>query len=257
LSTSAAMGERFNSTTEFFSDQASVFAARYSSNPCFRDRLGLFVQGIQQAIPVPAKVLDFGCGPGVISLSLGRLGYEVIGLDGSSGMVELARAQLAWAKLPLVRFEQSDAERFDPSFGLFDAVVCSSVLEYIQDDIGLLGKLVRCLRPNGYLLISVPHTPNLLTPLDGLMRLTKVHLLRKRSRHLPYIRHSYKRERFLQTAQGMGLGDLKCTAFEFPLFGELGIRFSRYRFVGRMLLIEGRKLPTRSEDTAKGTCTRD
>ena len=102
-------------------------------------------------LPRGAHVLDFGCGPGRLSLLLARAGFRVQGVDTSEGMIEQAR------RLPrdglTVEFERI------PDHGAlvtdaYDAVVCSSVIEYVADPRELLGGLHRALRPSGILIVS-------------------------------------------------------------------------------------------------------
>jgi 2-polyprenyl-3-methyl-5-hydroxy-6-metoxy-1,4-benzoquinol methylase len=230
-----------NPTTAFFSQGGEDLANHYKKVACFRDRCALFVGGLQRTTPLPAKVLDFGCGPGVLSVELAKLGYDVLGLDGATGMVSTARASLARLGLRTARFEHLDAGFFEPNMGTFDAVVCSSVLEYIEDDVGLLAKLIACVRPGGHLFISIPHSANVFTPIEPLAHAIKLRLTRRREGHLVHSIHRYQRERFMETCQRLGMENIRCTSFECPVLGQLGVRLSRFPFLSRMFFFEARK----------------
>src|SRR5271169_5440722 len=102
------MSENLTAATAFFSGAAEPFASNYQKNPCFRDRLQLFLRAVQQSTPAGAKVLDFGCGPGVIALALAQLGYDVMGMDGATGMVETARTRAKTLNVKNARFNHVD-----------------------------------------------------------------------------------------------------------------------------------------------------
>jgi SAM-dependent methyltransferase len=112
----------------------------------------LFVRLAEQSIPAGALVLDYGCGPGRLSLLLARSGFQVSGVDTSAGMIAEARA-LDCAGLNV---EFATIKRPDEALGpnLYDAIVCSSVIEYVPDAHALLQAFRRALRGAGALIIS-------------------------------------------------------------------------------------------------------
>ena len=136
----------FDRTAEAFARtaDAQIAAGRY-----VRGRL--FVDALKRSSPQRGRVLDYGCGPGRISRLLSEEGYAVTGLDPSSGMVDVARAQ-ARAGLAL-EFGVLDA---DTGFeaGAYDAIVCSSVIEYVEDPEELLRTFHAALAPAGVLIAS-------------------------------------------------------------------------------------------------------
>lgn len=101
-----------------------------------------------------ATVLDVACGPGLYAEELVARGADVIGLDQSPRMVELARN-----RVPTGEFRVHDlADRLDwlPD-GSVDLVLFALALEYIDDRTGALRELARVLRPNGALVLSRMH----------------------------------------------------------------------------------------------------
>ena len=52
---------------------------------------GLALRVLQQWVPPGGSVLDLGCGPGWSSLFLARAGFDVVGVDISERMIEIAR----------------------------------------------------------------------------------------------------------------------------------------------------------------------
>ncbi|WP_159943491.1 MULTISPECIES: class I SAM-dependent methyltransferase [unclassified Nocardiopsis] len=100
------------------------------------------------------RILDAGCGAGPLFAALRDRGANVTGLDASAGMLALARRRLGDdADLHVV--DLSDPLPF--ADGVFDDVVASLVLHYLQDWGPTLAEIRRVLRPGGRLIVSVQH----------------------------------------------------------------------------------------------------
>lgn len=100
------------------------------------------------------RILDAGCGSGPLSAALRDRGAMVSGIDASAAMVALARQRLG---------EDADLHVADLGAplpfadGVFDDVVASLVLHYLEDWTVALSELRRVLKPGGRLLVSVNH----------------------------------------------------------------------------------------------------
>src|SRR5262249_8797489 len=90
----------------------------------------LILEMAQPFIPEGAYVLEYGCGPGRLSLLLARCGYRVRGVDISEAMIAQAR-MLDTRGLDL-QFQTiaGSTEVLKPQ--TCDAILCSSVIEYIH-----------------------------------------------------------------------------------------------------------------------------
>ena len=119
-----------------------------------RKRVDFIARVLQSSLPSHAKVLDVGCGNGVISRHLGRLGFDVLGIDVSEKTIAQAKAATT---LPNVKFETRSAEDLVASGETYDAVICSEVLEHLQDPGALLKVLHQSLKPDGKLIVTVPN----------------------------------------------------------------------------------------------------
>ena len=126
-------------------------------------------QLIKKYYPGSKTILDLGCGTGRHALYLAKKGYEVTGIDGAKGMIDVAKQQSLQSGLSNVSFIVLDSESFSLKPESYDAVVCSSVLEYVQNDKMLLCNLVKVLRPGGVLLISVPHMASFFGRIEDIM----------------------------------------------------------------------------------------
>jgi glycosyltransferase involved in cell wall biosynthesis len=119
-----------------------------------RKRVEFIADTLQQSLPRGARILDVGCGNGVISRHLGRLGFEVTGIDISDKAIEKARQM---TNLPNVRFLRKSAEELVSAGERYDAIVCSEVLEHLNDPGSLLLVLHESLTDKGKLIVTVPN----------------------------------------------------------------------------------------------------
>jgi SAM-dependent methyltransferase len=100
------------------------------------------------------RVLDAGCGPGLYSEELLFRGAELVALDGSAAMVELARKRLG-SRARVIHADLADPLPFAESE--FDLVVCALVIHHLEDREACLRELFRVLRPGGRLVVSTQH----------------------------------------------------------------------------------------------------
>jgi len=117
-------------------------------------RLNFITDSLKSNIPDGGRVLDVGCGNGVISRHLGQFGYEVLGIDISQKTIDVARSK---NKLPNVRFEAVSAEALTAQGQQYDAVICSEVLEHLHQPGLLLHTIYASLKPEGVLIVTVPN----------------------------------------------------------------------------------------------------
>ena len=91
-------------------------------------------------------MLDLACGPGLVAGGAAERGALPVGLDFSSAMIALARADH-----PGIRFEEGDAEVLPFADDAFDAVVANFGIHHVADPIQALSEARRVLRPGGRL----------------------------------------------------------------------------------------------------------
>lgn len=99
------------------------------------------------------SVLDIGCGGGLLSEPLARMGADVTGIDPAPGNVEVARAHAAEAGLAPA-YRAVTAEELAEEGTRFDAVVALEVVEHVAD-VGLFVRTAGSLvAPGGVLILS-------------------------------------------------------------------------------------------------------
>lgn len=109
---------------------------------------------IKKSVGSSGRILDVGCGNGVISRHLGRAGFNVLGIDVSDKTIETAKSL---TNLPNVQFMKMSAEALVASGEKYDAVICSEVLEHLHQPGSLLQVLYQSLTENGKLIVTVPN----------------------------------------------------------------------------------------------------
>lgn len=99
------------------------------------------------------RALDLGCGTGACALILARLGYDVTGVDGSEGMLAVARAAAAEDALD-IRFIESDILSAPAPDASFDVITIRNVLWTLPDPSKVLARAKTLLAPGGQLLVA-------------------------------------------------------------------------------------------------------
>lgn len=108
-----------------------------------------------------ARILDAGCGAGPATIELARRGAEVVAVDISPQLIDIARRRLPEDLQDQVAFHAGDM--FDTAHGSFDAMIAmDSMIYYTADDIGThLAALEK--RVSGPIVFTVaPRTPALM-----------------------------------------------------------------------------------------------
>lgn len=113
------------------------------------------------------KILDMGCGEGFYSMIFDQLyDCEVIAVDYDPEILSLAKKWLGGSSR--VTVEQGDITNLRFPDNYFDKIVCTEVLEHVEDDKTAIKELFRVLRPGGVVAITVPNKnyPLLWDPLN-------------------------------------------------------------------------------------------
>ncbi len=111
------------------------------------------------------RVLDVGCGAGLASEPLARLGAGVTAIDAAAENIAVARDHAAAMGLA-IDYRHGGAEALDEP--PYDLIVSLEVIEHVTDPALFLHHIARLLKPDGLLILSTPNR----TPLSRLMIVT-------------------------------------------------------------------------------------
>jgi tRNA (cmo5U34)-methyltransferase len=134
-------------------DQA---AATWDEKPTRKALMRAVVDAIihQVDLAPQMKVLDYGCGTGLVSILLAQHVGSITAADSSEGMLEVLRRKLDQAGLKRIHAMRLDLERASPPDDRYDLVVAVMVLHHIADTEGLLRKFHALLNPGGILCLA-------------------------------------------------------------------------------------------------------
>lgn len=113
------------------------------------------VEWIIQRSPVAGlKLLDVGCGGGILAEAMATAGADVTGIDLSEKPLEAARSHAEQSGVSIT-YKLSDAEAMAKQHsGDFDVITCLEVLEHVPDPAALVAACARLVKPNGHLYFS-------------------------------------------------------------------------------------------------------
>lgn len=117
-------------------------------NPC----RGKFVA--DRATLKGARVLDVGCGGGILSEYLADAGAIVTGIDASAELIEIAQRHAALGEKNISYQCTTVEEYLATNGGSFDIVTCMELVEHVPDPQGIVLACARHLHANGHLFMS-------------------------------------------------------------------------------------------------------
>ena len=100
------------------------------------------------------RALDVGCGAGLLTEPLARLGAEATGVDAAPESIEIAKAHAAAMGLA-INYRCGELARLE--LGQFDLVASMEVLEHVADKAAFLAQLASHVAPGGLMILSTPN----------------------------------------------------------------------------------------------------
>ena len=155
----AAEVAKFEAMAEEWWDPQGKFAPLHKMNPV---RLGYVTRQIaaqhgrdlDAARPFDGlRILDIGCGGGLLSEPMARLGAEVVGADAAARNIPVARLHAERMGLS-IDYRLATAEDLAEQGEAFDAVLNMEVVEHVADPLAYLTACARLLRPGGLMTTS-------------------------------------------------------------------------------------------------------
>ena len=139
---------RFESTAARWWDTEGEFRPLHDLNPA---RLAF----IEQRAPLAGrKVLDVGCGGGLLSEAMARRGADVTGLDLGQTAIQVASLHALEAGVKVrYRVESAEAHAQDHA-GEYDVVTCLEMLEHVPEPEQIVATLARLVKPGGHVFVS-------------------------------------------------------------------------------------------------------
>jgi 2-polyprenyl-6-hydroxyphenyl methylase/3-demethylubiquinone-9 3-methyltransferase len=150
---------RFAAMAEAWWDPAGKFAPLHRFNPVriafIRDRVTARL-GRDPRDPRPlqgVRLLDIGCGGGLLAEPMARLGATVTGIDAAGRNVEVARLHAREADLE-IDYRHATVESLAEAGEQFDVVLNMEVVEHVADRDAFLGACAAVLAPDGVMFVA-------------------------------------------------------------------------------------------------------
>lgn len=144
----AAEIAKFSELAHRWWDPNSEFRPLHEINP-------LRLKWIDQHIPLAGKrVLDVGCGGGILTEAMAGLGAQVTGIDLSEKALKVAKLHL-YESGRSVDYQLVSAEDFAAQHaGEFDVVTCMEMLEHVPEPASVVAACSRLVKPGGWVFFS-------------------------------------------------------------------------------------------------------
>lgn len=140
-------------------DPEGKFKPLHMLNPCRLDYIcaqvaAEFGRDLAGTLPFKGlRVLDIGCGGGLLSEPMARLGAEVVGADAAERNIPVARVHAEQSGL-VIDYRHTTAEALAAAGERFDVVLNMEVVEHVADPLAYLTACQELLKPGGLMVCS-------------------------------------------------------------------------------------------------------
>ncbi len=140
---------KFSELAHRWWDPESEFRPLHQINP-------LRLDWIDSLVGLSGKrVLDVGCGGGILSDSMARRGAEVTGIDLASKALKVAQLHALEAATPNVRYLETSVEALASGQpASFDVVTCMEMIEHVPDPASVVRACSELVKPGGWVFFS-------------------------------------------------------------------------------------------------------
>ena len=146
--------QKFTDLANEWWDKSGAFATLHQINPLRLNWIEQQTITRQQSGLTGKKVLDVGCGGGILSHSMAMRGATVTGIDLGEANINAAQIH-AEQTGQNIDFACVSVEAFaEAHAGEFDVVTCMEMLEHVPDPQSIIDACFKLLKPNGVLVLS-------------------------------------------------------------------------------------------------------
>jgi ubiquinone/menaquinone biosynthesis C-methylase UbiE len=164
-----ASDKKLAQVVSLFNAKARTWNQKYQTGGALAGRVTAFEKILAERLSPNDQVLDLGCGTGAIASACSSRGFRVTACDVAEKMIDAGKriyvqSPIEWCLLP------PDWKRLPFDVCTFDAIIASSVFEYLSDVSAVLVECQRVLKPGGILIASVPDPRKLTRKLEKIAR---------------------------------------------------------------------------------------
>ncbi|NWF63228.1 MAG: bifunctional 2-polyprenyl-6-hydroxyphenol methylase/3-demethylubiquinol 3-O-methyltransferase UbiG [Chloroflexi bacterium] len=146
--------EKFDRVSQIWWDPKGEMGTLHTINPL---RTRFIMEKLTNPQP---RILDVGCGGGILSEALAKAGAQVVGLDLSEASIQVAKQHAQSQSLQIDYRYESVHDLAEKQAGTFDAVVCMEMLEHVPEPAKVVASCAQALKPGGHAFFStINRTP--------------------------------------------------------------------------------------------------
>jgi 2-polyprenyl-3-methyl-5-hydroxy-6-metoxy-1,4-benzoquinol methylase len=225
----------------FHAQLASAWEAKYASRASFRSRQKFLAAWLHDVVERGTSWLDAGCGSGHFSRQMAALGASVTGVDGAAEMIAAAQ-RLGGGDGGELVYRCGDLASLTEEDESFDGVLCSSVLEYLDEPNRALREFWRVTKAGGSLIVTLPNRRALVRKAERLLLGVTSAFRRSYPRYLAHVKREWARREAVALVTHAGF-EVRAVAV-----GGLGWGpgwLGRQTFWGTLLFILATRLPAK------------
>lgn len=150
----------FQNDSNSWWDEKGAFAPLHKLNPT---RMRFIIDEVKEHFSVEStctsqtlkglKILDVGCGGGLVCEPLSRLGGDIMGIDADEQAIEVAKSHAQSQGLD-INYRNTTSDELSKESDKFDVVCALEIIEHVNDPEYFLKTCIECLKPDGLLIIS-------------------------------------------------------------------------------------------------------
>ncbi len=141
--------EKFDAIASRWWDSESEFKPLHQINPLRVDYIEMHCKGLSDK-----KVLDIGCGGGILCEALAQKGSIVSGIDMAEKALKVAKIHLLESKLDIDYLLSTAEDYAAKQSASFDVITCLEMLEHVPDPASVVAAAAKMLKPDGHLFFS-------------------------------------------------------------------------------------------------------
>lgn len=201
--------------------------------------------GLIERMP-QGRILDVGCGPGILTSELINSGRSVYSIDLSMAMLRRAQGSIRrdphWGN---AQFSNCEVSQICFQEGSFASVLCIGVIYYVEDYIAVMREIYRVLAQGGTAVVQIDKvtSPLLYMILIPVYRWLKNRLRGKQYEEIKFGSNIFSYKRFLKDVKRVGysVGKIEYYDFRVPFLDvivpNVSVRLGRWLFVHRKMRI--------------------
>ena len=139
---------KFEASASRWWDKSSEFRPLHEINP-------LRLEFISRHVDLSgARILDVGCGGGILSESMALAGATVTGIDLGKSALKVARLHALETGVEIEYLQQAAEDLATERSGAYDVITCMEMLEHVPDPASIVEACARLVRPGGRIIFS-------------------------------------------------------------------------------------------------------